>query len=138
MQPLNPLRVQHICLGAGATPRKLPGFHQLDLEAIRFEELEQRNPEDAGGFQSDRFHAAFFQPRDNRVKIGGIGAELADWVGVTVGWDTDHVHVGMDIDPGSVRVDDMQRRLRGGDGDRERPVRRLVGLGCLFAFGSLL
>ena len=58
VQPLDPLRVEHVRLGARTATRKLPRFHQLDVEALRFKELEQRNPVDAGGFQSDRFHAA--------------------------------------------------------------------------------
>ena len=131
MQPLDPLRIEHVRLGAGAATRKLPRFHQVDLEALRFKELEQRNPVDAGGFQCDRFHAALLQPRGDLLKIGGVGAELPDRVGVAVGGDADHMHVGMDVDSGRVRVDDAEPRRRGGDGDGKRPLTRLVGLGWL-------
>jgi hypothetical protein len=42
--------------------------------------------------------------------IGGVGAELPDWVGVAVGGDADHMHVGMNIDSGRVWIDDAERR----------------------------
>ena len=93
----------------GAATRELPRFDQADLEALGFQELEQGNPVDAGGFQGDRCHAALLQPRDDLLKIGGVGAELADPVAVTVGGDADHMHVGMDVDPGRVGVNDRQR-----------------------------
>jgi len=89
---------------------QLPWFHQVDLEALGFQEFEQRNPVDAGGFQSDRFHAALLQPGDDLLKIGRVGAELPDGVCLAVGGDADHMHVGMNVDSGRVRVDDMERR----------------------------
>ena len=92
-------------------------FHQVDLEALRLKKLEQRDPVDTGGLQSDRLDAALLQPRDDLLKIGSVGAELADWVGVAVGGDADHMHVGMNIDSGRVRIDDTEPRRRGGDGD---------------------
>ena len=114
-----------------ATTRKLPRFYQVDLESLRFQQLEERNPVDAGGFQSDRPHPARLQPRDDLLEIGGVGAELADRVGVAVGGDADHMHVGMNIDSGRVRVDDIERRRRDGDGDGKRPLTRLGWLGWL-------
>ena len=131
MQALDPLGVEHVRLGPRTATRKLPWFHQIDLETLRFEELEQGNPVDAGGFQSDRLDTTLLQPSDDLVKIDGVGAELADRVGVAVRRDADHMHVGMDVDSGRVRVDDMERRRRSGDGDRKRPLRRLAGLGRL-------
>ena len=114
---MDPLRVEHVRLGTRTATRQLPRFHQVDLEALRFQQLEQSNPVDAGGFQSDRSDPALLQPRDDLLKIGGVGAELADRVGVTVGGDADHMHVGMHIDSGRVRVDDLRapppRRGRG-------------------------
>ena len=107
----------------------------MDLKTLRFEELEQGNPVDAGGFQSDRLDATFLQPRDDLVKIGGVGAELADRVGVAVRWDADHMHVGMDVDSGRVRVDVLQRGRRCRDGDGKRPLTRLAGFGWLSGFG---
>jgi hypothetical protein len=126
---LNPLRVQHVRLGTGATTRKLPWFHQFDLKALGFQELKQRNPIDTGGFQSDGSHAALLQPCDDLLEIGSVGAELSDRVGVPVGWDTNHVHIGMHVDLGRIWVDDLQRRGRGRDGDRNRPLGRLIWLG---------
>jgi len=116
-------------LGRAPQAGELPWFHEVDLEALRFQEFEERNPVDPGRFHSDRFHTALLQPRDDLVKIGGIGAELPDWFGVTIGGDADHMHVGMNIDSGRVRVDEFERRGRGGDGDGERPCMRVVGLG---------
>ena len=107
---MDPLRVEHVGLRAGAATGKLPRFHQVDLEAFRFKEFEESNPVDAGGFQSDRCHAALLQPRGDLLKIGGVGAELPDGVGVAVGGDADHMHVGMNIDSGRVRVDEIERR----------------------------
>ena len=138
MQALDPLRVEHVRLGARAATRQLPRFHQVDLEALRFQQLEQSNPVDTGRFQSDRLDAALLQPRDDLLKIGGVGAELADWVGVAVGGDADHMHVGMHIDSGRVRVDDMQRRRRNGDGDGKRPRARLPGPGWRLGLGWLV
>jgi hypothetical protein len=117
MQALNPLRIQDVGLGARAATRKLPRFHQVDLEALRFKELEQRDPVDTGGFQSDRLDAALLQPSGELFKIGGVGAELADWVGVAVRWDADLMHVGMNVDSGRVWVDNIERRRRGRDGN---------------------
>ena len=52
----------------------------------QLKKLEQSDPVDTGGFQSDRLDAALPQPRGELVKFGGVGAELADWVGVGLGW----------------------------------------------------
>ena len=116
----------------------MPWFHQVDLEALRFQQLEQSNPVDTGGFQSDRLDAALLQPRDDLLKIGGVGAELADRVGVAVGGDADHMHVGMHIDSGRVRVDDMQRRRRNGDGDGKRPRADFLGWAGVLGLVGLL
>ena len=134
MQSLDPLRVEDVGLRASAAAGKLPRLHEVDLEALRFKEFEERNPVDPGGFHSDRFHTALLQPRGDLVKIGGIGAELPDWFGVTIGGDADHMHVGMNVDSGRVRVDELERRRRGRDGDRERPCMRVVGLGPRLAW----
>jgi hypothetical protein len=107
---LDPLRIEHVRLRARAATRQLSRFHQVNLEAFRFQELEQGNPVDAGGLHSDRCHAALLQPGNDRLKIGGVGGELPDRVGVAVGGDADHVHVGMNVDTGRVRVDDKHRR----------------------------
>ena len=59
MQPLDPLCIKHVRLGACPTTRKLPRFDHPDLETLGFEELKQRNPVNAGGFQRDGFYTAF-------------------------------------------------------------------------------
>ena len=65
-------------------------------------------------------------------------AELADWVGVTVGGDADHMHVGMHIDSGRVRVDDLEvppPRRTGTGSDLSRDFLGWVGfLGSLVGF----
>jgi hypothetical protein len=106
---LDPLGVEHVGLGACAAPRQVPRFHPLDLEAVGFEPLEPRNPEDTGGFPSDRFPPARLQPGGDFLKIGRVGTELADGFWVAVGGDADPMHVGMNVDSGRVRVDDRQR-----------------------------
>jgi len=117
MQTLDPLDVQHVGFRSRAAARKLPGFHQTDLEPLRFEELEQGNPVDPGGLQRDRLDPAPLQPGDDLVKIDRIRTELADRVGIAVGRDADHMHVGMNVYSRCVRVDDRQRCPRSGDGN---------------------
>ena len=48
------------------------------------------------------------------------------------------MHVGMDVDPGRVQVDVLQRGRRGGDTDGKRPVTRFAGLSWLPWPGWLL
>ncbi len=43
VQPLDPLRVEHVRIGTSAATRTMPRFHQVDLEALGFKELKQRN-----------------------------------------------------------------------------------------------
>ena len=89
VQPLDPLRVEHVCLGARCPAgESCPGSHQADRETLGFKEFEQRTPVNAGRFQCDGFHAALFQPSGDLLKIGGVGAELANWVRVAVSGDT--------------------------------------------------
>ena len=116
----------------------MPRFHQVDLEALRFQQLEQSNPVDAGGFQSDRSDPALLQPRDDLLKIGGVGAELADWVGVTVGGNADHMHVGMHIDSGRVRVDDLDAAAEAGTGTGSDLSRDFLGLAGLLGLVGFL
>ena len=138
VQSLDPLHVEDVGLRASAAAGKLPRLHEVDLEALRFKEFEERNPVDPGGFHSDRFHTALLQPRGDLVKIGGIGAELPDWFGVTIGGDADHMHVGMNVDSGRVRVDELERRRRGRDGDGSDLACESLGLARVLRgfFGS--
>ncbi len=48
------------------------------------------------------------------------------------------MHVRMNIDSGRVRVDDIERRRRNGDGDGKRPLTRLPVLGCRLGLGRRL
>ena len=124
MEPLDPLRVEYVGLGPCPAPRELPRLHQLDLESLRLQELEEGDPVDAGGLHGDGLDAAGLQPRGDRLEVGGIAAELADRLGVAVGRDADHVHIGMDVDAGGVGVDDLKRGRRGGDREADRAVGR--------------
>ena len=117
MEPLDPLRVEDVGLRPRPAPRELSRLHELDLEALRLEELVEGDPVDAGGLHGDRRDAALLQPGGDGLEVGGVGAELADRLIVAVGRDADHVHVGVDIDAGGVGVDDLERGRRGGDGE---------------------
>ena len=100
MQPLDPLGIQDVRLGAGTAVFELPRLDQIDFETFRFEQLKEGDPVDAGGFQGDRGDALSAKVGDDGLEIGGVGAEVADQAGA----DADDVQVGVDIDAGGVRM----------------------------------
>ena len=65
------------------------------------------------------------------MKVGGVGTELADWVGITVRRDADHMHVGMNVDSGRVRIDDISAAAEAGTGTGNDRSLDLPGLGRL-------
>ena len=55
VQPLDPLAVEPVGLGPGPAVAGLAGLDEEDLEAAGFEQLEQGDPVDAGGFHARRW-----------------------------------------------------------------------------------
>jgi hypothetical protein len=73
VQSLNPLSVEHVGLGPGAAAGQLTRFDQPDLEAARFQQLEQRDPVDPGRFHGHGGDAALLEPPGDGVQVTGIG-----------------------------------------------------------------
>ena len=74
------------------------------------------------------------------MKVGGVGTELADWVGITVRRDADHMHVGMNVDSGRVRIDDIEPAAEAGTGTGNDRSLDLPGLAGFFGswFGTTM
>ena len=77
VQPLNPLAIEHVGLGSARGVLRLPWIDQINLEAAPLEQLEQRNPVNAGRFHSHAGDAALLQPVGQQLQVRGAGAELA-------------------------------------------------------------
>ena len=109
---LDPLAVADVGLSAGHA-LELPRVDQLDLEAARAEELEERDPVHAGGLHRHGLDAAAGEPVSQGVEIRGEGAEGADVaaLGVAALRHGDVVARGSDIDAGGIQVD--AAKLRG-------------------------
>src|SRR5215216_3425140 len=84
MEPLQPLRIADI----GLAPRHVLGIARVDKKHGKspgIEELEDRNPVDAGRFHDDSLDAAFSKPVDQPMQIGREGTEAADWLRCATG-----------------------------------------------------
>ena len=143
MQALDPLRVEHVGLGPGAAPRELAGFDQPDLEALatpatRTAESSRRRsiPWRPSSLRTSFNHAAMAR------RSHGIGPEAADVGRQAAGvggpqarspGNADHVHVGMHVDSGRVRLDHAQAGLvlDGGRRRRLRPARHSGVVACV-------
>jgi hypothetical protein len=138
VQTLNPLGVEHVGLGPGPATRELPRLDQPDLEAARLQQLEKRNPVNAGRFHRHRGHAARAEPRGDRLQIAGVGPESPHLRRQATRHDrnrrdtpgpdapdrhADHVHVRMHVDAGRLR---MQHRQRGRLARRRFARRRIA------------
>ena len=112
--------VEHVGLGPGAAAGQLARLDQPDLEAAGFEQLEQRDPVDAGRFHGHGGDAALASAsrrwragRRSWPRTGGrwrASRRRRRRGGTRVGRDADHVHVGVDVDAGRVGVEDGQGR----------------------------
>ena len=63
---------------------------------------------------------------------------LADWVGVAVGGDADHMHVRMNIDSGRVRVDDIDAAAETGTGTASDLSRDFLCLAAILGLAAVL
>jgi hypothetical protein len=84
VQPLDPLAVQHIGLGPAGHLPGLSRIRQGHPEPAALEQLEQRDPVDAGRLQGHGGDPAGEQPVGQPLQVGGATAERAD-VGRQVG-----------------------------------------------------
>ena len=106
MQPVDPLAVAAVRLGAAAQLVGVAGVDQQDLEPLGLEQLVQRDPVDAGRFHGHRVDLVLAQEGDDGLQAVGVGGELPDQAGVGFGGEADADPVGAraDVDAGGVRV----------------------------------
>jgi hypothetical protein len=80
------------------------GVDQQHLEAALIQDLESRDPVDAGGLHDHRPHPARGEPVGKAVQIAGERAEAAHRLGVTPRINRRHMHRGADVDRRRIRV----------------------------------
>src|SRR3954451_2053702 len=123
MQPLNPLAVVDVALGATVDLGYGPSIDQKDLEAAPLEELIEGDPVDAGGLHGDGIDAPGGEPIGERLEIGGEGVEAADGLGIAVGRDGDPMDTVVDVDAGGPGILHREGRLGFGSGGGGEPTR---------------
>jgi hypothetical protein len=87
---------------------EVPTVDQVNFEAARFEQIEDRNPIHASGFHGDRVDATGHQPIRQGLQIDREGAKDADIFGGTVRRDAGPDFTGSDVQTGGVRMNDFQ------------------------------
>src|SRR5579864_5811473 len=98
MQPLNPLAVVDVGLGATVDLGNRPSIDQKDLEASLLEEFIEGDPVDAGGLHGDGIDTTGSEPIGERLEIGGEGVEAADRRGIAVGRNGNPMDTVVDVD----------------------------------------
>lgn len=78
VQPLQPLAVEYIALGAARRMAGLTRIDQEHFEAPRFQQFKQGYPVDARRFHCDRRDAALRQPIGQAKEVFGASAEGTD------------------------------------------------------------
>jgi hypothetical protein len=109
---LQPLRVVHV----GLATRDILGVarvDQEDLEASRFEDLEDRNPIHAGRLHRDGRDANRLEPVSQRVQVAGEAIERPHRLGIAIRGDRGYMERRADIKTSRMRVDRDQRSRRG-------------------------
>jgi hypothetical protein len=108
MEVAEPFAVGHVALPAREI-LDVSGVDEDDLEAPRIEDLEDRDPRDAGRLHRDVRDAARRQPLGEAVKIGGERRERLDRRGVAIGGHGDEVLGRAAIDTGGIGVQPFER-----------------------------
>jgi len=83
----------------------MPAIHEIGHNALLFQQFIDRNPIDASRLHCHRINATGEQPGNQGIKIGGKGAEDANWFRVTIGWHGNDNLISADIDPSRVGED---------------------------------
>src|SRR5262249_8122505 len=81
VQPVDPLAVPAVRLGAAPQLVAVTGIDQQDLEPLGREQLVQGNPVDAGRFQGDRGDLVLTQEGGDGLQAGRVGRELPNQTG---------------------------------------------------------
>lgn len=104
---LEPLAVLDVGLAPGEM-LAMTSVDQTDLHTGRIEDLEERNPIDAGGFHGDGPDATGFEPIAQLQECIGKGIKGADGFGISVGWNGDPDFASADVNAGGVRVESRE------------------------------
>ena len=102
-----PLTVLDIALAAGDV-LDVAGVDEQDLEAARFEDVEDRDPVDAGRFHGDARHATGDEPVGEAVEVGGEGPERLDRGRISIGGNGHIVLGGAAVDAGDIDLDAVE------------------------------
>src|SRR6476469_3757023 len=88
MQPVDPLAVAPVRLGASAQLVGVAGVDQEYLEALRLEQLIQSDPVDARRFHGDGADLMLMQEGRNGFQASRMGRELLNHAGMGFGSET--------------------------------------------------
>lgn len=102
---LEPLRVIDIGL-ATRHAFDVPSIDQHDLESLRFQNLEDRQPVDAGGLHRHRRHLDLLEPAGQRVKICRETSKGAHGFRCAFGIHCNDVELCADINARCAGIDD--------------------------------
>ena len=89
---LQPLRIGHVRLAAGDI-LDVTRIHQKHFEAVRFEDLEGRNPVHACRLHGDCLDADLLEPVSQLMEVAAEGPERSHRPFISVGRHGDHVKV---------------------------------------------